>query len=122
MHVRATSRVTRQSDGAVVASNVLLAWDFLGRLRGLMGRARLDDGEGLWLKPCSSIHMMFMRFSIDVLWLDPEDRVVAISAGVRPWIGMAWCSGAASALELRAGEAARRDVHVGDKLQVQGGP
>lgn len=113
-------RVIREKDGAVVGDAIELAWGFLGRLRGLMGRASLAPGEGLWLRPCSSIHMMFMRFPIDVLFLDRDDRVARVKEGVRPWLGLAACPGAASAIELAAGEAARRGVAPGDRLRLVG--
>lgn len=117
-----TVPVVRGNDGTIVAERVELAWDFVGRLRGLMGRSSIEPGDGVWLRPCSSIHMMFVRFPIDVVFLDQGDRVLKVAPSVRPWIGVAGCLGAESALELAAGEAERRGVRIGDKLVNVEGP
>ena len=62
-------RLVRTSDGAVIASELKVAASALSRMKGLMGRAGLAAEEGLWLEPCASIHMMFMRFAIDVMFV-----------------------------------------------------
>lgn len=107
-------------DDALIAE-LELADDFLGRLRGLMFRAKLPPGGGLWLEPCSSIHMLFMRFPIDVVFVrraEPSQlEVLAIRAGVRPWIGMAWCAAAEIALELPAGRTASLGLAPGERLR-----
>ena len=86
-------------------------------MRGLLGRDGLDSGEGLLLKPCGSVHTFFMRFPIDVVFLDRELEVVAVSAEVRPWRA-ARARGAKAALELAAGEAARRGIGRGVRLRI----
>ena len=91
---------------------------FWKRFLGLMGRRRLPRGQGLLLSPCSSVHMCFMRFSIDVLYLDEEYRILKIARNLLPWIGMSICPGAKSALELAAGEAERMGLQVGMRLKV----
>jgi uncharacterized membrane protein (UPF0127 family) len=84
-------------------------------MKGLLGRRELPSGEGIWLKPASSVHMAFMRFAIDAVFLDREDRVVKIAADLRPW-RMAGSRGAKSVVELPAGEAQRRGLKSGDRL------
>ena len=90
---------------------------FLTRFLGLMGRGRLPQGQGLLLSPCSSVHMCFMRFSIDVLYLDDEGRILKIVPHLRPWIGLSLCPGARAALELAAGEAGRLGLREGMRLK-----
>lgn len=90
-----------------------------GRMRGLLGRRSLAPGEGLLLKPASSVHTFFMRFAIDVVFLDRDLRVLSIAANVRPWRA-AGRSGARAALELPAGESERRGLRIGDTLTLQG--
>ena len=91
------------------------------RFLGLMGRATLPEDEGLWLKT-SSIHMMFMRFPIDALFVaKPDDaghrRVVAIRPDVPPWRGIVLpVRGADGVIELPAGTLARLDVNVEDTV------
>jgi uncharacterized protein len=101
--------------GSQLVSRLERADGPLTRLFGLMGRAGLPEGSGLWLEPCASIHMMFMRFSIDVAWLDSKGVVLKVSSKLRPWLGIAFCPGARVALELPA-EAAR-DLRPGDRLK-----
>ena len=94
-----------------------LAESFLSRLRGLMGRKKLEKGRGLLLAPCNSIHMLFMRFSIDVIYLDKEFCIKKIARNVPTWIGMSFCFGAWAALEMASGEAERLKLAVGQKFQ-----
>ena len=94
-----------------------IANSFFSRLRGLMGRSHLDKGTGLLLAPCNSIHMLFMRFAIDVIYLDKEFCIKKIARNVSPWIGMSFCFGAWGALEMASGEANRLNLRVGQKLQ-----
>ena len=96
---------------------VEIAETFLSRLRGLMGRRRLDEGHGLLLAPCNSIHMLFMRFAIDVVYLDKEFCIKKIARNVPTWIGMSFCIGAWGALELPSGEADRLNLRVGQKFE-----
>ena len=94
-----------------------IANSFFSRLRGLMGRSHLDKGTGLLLAPCNSIHMLFMRFAIDEIYLDKEFCIKKIARNVSPWIGMSFCFGAWGALEMASGEANRLNLRVGQKLQ-----
>ncbi len=87
------------------------------RLVGLLGRRDLSAGEGILLRPASSVHMMFMRFAIDAVFLDRDGVVLRIAAGLRPW-RMASRRGAHAVLEVAAGECGRRGVAVGDRLEL----
>mgnify|MGYP001088066936 CR=1 FL=1 len=102
-------------DGHVVCEHCLLAETALARLRGLLGRSGLSSGEGMLLRPASSIHTAFMRFPIDAVFLDRSDRVVKVASDLRPW-RMAACRGARTVLELGAGEAARHGLRPGVSL------
>ncbi len=96
--------------------DVEIAKSFFSRLRGLMMRRRLPEGRGLLLAPCNSIHMLFMRFAIDVVYLDEDFRIKKIARDVMPWLGMSICLGAWGALELPSGEAKRLKLEVGQKF------
>jgi uncharacterized membrane protein (UPF0127 family) len=107
-------------EGTVVCEHCLLAETMFARMRGLLGRSGLSSGEGILLRPAGSVHTAFMRFSIDVVFLDREDRVLKVAADLRPWKA-AGCKGARTVLELPAGEAARRGLRPGVSLtQVWG--
>jgi len=102
-------------DGDVVVENCLLAETALSRCRGLLGRSGLSSGEGMLLRPTSSVHTAFMRFAIDVVFLDRADRVLKVADDLGPW-RMAGCRGARAVLELPAGEARRRGLRPGVSL------
>jgi uncharacterized membrane protein (UPF0127 family) len=102
-------------DGTVVCERCLLAETSLARLRGLLGRSGLSSGEGLLLRPAASVHTAFMRFTIDVVFLDRDLRVLKVAPEVVPW-RTAGCRGARAVLELPAGEASLRGLREGVSL------
>src|SRR5213080_3870580 len=104
-------------DGRVVCERCFVADNALTRMRGLLGRTGLEEGEGLLLRPASSIHMFFMRFAIDVVFAGRGGEVVKVAANVRPWC-IAAARGAKAAIELPAGEANRRGVVAGNRLDL----
>src|SRR5687767_9849423 len=105
------------SHARVVCESCSLADTIWTRLRGLMGRRGFRPGEGLLLRPAGSIHTCFMRFAIDVVFLDRDLRVLAVSPAVRPW-RLRLQRGARAVLELPAGEAERVGISAGDRLTV----
>ena len=112
------NRVTlRRENGEVVVDECVVADSPASRMKGLLGRSELRPGEGLLLRPASSIHTFFMRFPIDAVFLDGGLRVLRISDELRPWRA-ASRRGAHAVLELPAGESARRGLEVGDSLRV----
>ncbi len=96
--------------------HVRIADTFLTRFLGLMGRKRLADNAGLFIAPCSSIHMMFMRFSIDAVYLSKEGEVLKVAEHVLPWIGLSWCMGAHGVLELPSGSARAHGLTKGKRV------
>ena len=104
-------------DGSAVCPSCEVADSFGRRLRGLMFRAELLPGAGLLIRPSGSVHTCFMRFPIDVVFLDRDLRVVRVAAAVRPW-RLALARRARAVLELPAGEAARRGLEPGVQLAL----
>ncbi|MEZ0227209.1 MAG: DUF192 domain-containing protein [Planctomycetota bacterium] len=113
--------LVRASDGAVVAARCEVARTFGSRFLGLMGRAGLPPGGALWIEPCNSIHMMFVRFRIDVVFVDAEGRVLKVAPRVMPWLGLAACRSAVATVELEAGAAERMRLSPGDVLELRPG-
>lgn len=109
----------RRGDGIVVAARTALASSVPTRLRGLLGREGLAEDEALWIVPCNSIHMFFMKFPIDAVFLDRGGRVVRIYPAIRPWRCTPIIWGAHSCLELAAGRAAAIRLQAGDVLEFQ---
>src|SRR5579884_1718844 len=102
----------------VICERGMVANRALPRMRGLLGRRNLPEGEGLLLEPAPAIHTAFMRFPIDVVFLDAYMRVIRIVEALPPWRSVA-ARHARAVLELAAGEASRRGVAVGDRLDIQ---
>jgi uncharacterized protein len=103
--------------GSIVCERCVLGDTALTRMKGLLGRRDLPSGQGILLKPASSVHMAFMRFPIDAVFLDRDLRVVKIAADLQPW-RIAGSRSAKAVLEIPAGEAVRRGVTVGGRLTV----
>jgi uncharacterized protein len=111
-HVIAVER----EPGEIVCARCLLADRPWTRVRGLLGRRGLEANEGLLLRPVGSIHTLFMRFAIDVVFLDRDYVVVKVAENVRPW-RFAAARRAKAVLELPTGSAARR-LRVGQTLVI----
>ncbi|NHZ35294.1 DUF192 domain-containing protein [Massilia rubra] len=94
---------------------ISVAYSFGARLVGLLGRRALAPDEGLLLAPCSNIHTLFMRFAIDVVFLDSEGLILAIHRDVKPWRVRA-ARRAYACLELAGGGALRAGLAVDQRL------
>ena len=115
---RAVAMVRNLTRSTVVARDVEIAETFLARLRGLLGRATIEETEGLWIEPCSGIHTLGMRFPIEVILLD--HRWVVLWAGlVRPWRIGPVHPDAVVALELAPGALERSETALGDRLALE---
>jgi len=110
--------VTNQSKGAVLSRRVRVASSLWARCVGLLATASLPADEGLWLTPCRSVHTFFMRFPIDVLFLDAQGIVLS-KATLTPWRFSRWERHAQGVLELAAGTLARTKTEVGDRIVLK---
>jgi uncharacterized membrane protein (UPF0127 family) len=105
-----------ESSGRVLCERCLAADRPFTRMRGLLGRRSLPAGEGLLLSPASAVHTAFMRFTIDVVFLDAHGVVLKVVHGLGPWRAAAR-RGAKAVLELAAGSALRRGLEPGERLE-----
>jgi uncharacterized protein len=105
----------RREDGRVVCERCIVADRAHRRMRGLLGRRGLKPGEGMVLRPAWNVHTAFMRFPIDVIFLDSDQVVIRIERAVAPWRTVS-CRGAREVVELGAGECERRGLEVGDRV------
>lgn len=104
--------------GLPIATQLLPAFDSAARRQGLLGRTGLAAGEALVLAPCSAIHTAFMRFPLDLLFLDRSGAVLKTASGVRPWrIRAAWRGFAV--VELAAGALEASGTRRGDTVDVR---
>jgi uncharacterized membrane protein (UPF0127 family) len=104
--------------GEILATRLDTAFDSSSRRRGLLGRDQLAAGHALIIAPCSAIHTFFMRFAIDVAFIDREGVVVRASHKVSPW-RMAAARSAWAAVELQEGTLARTQTRRGDRLLLE---
>lgn len=96
--------------------HIEVADNFFSRFLGLMGRKKIPSGQGLLLTDCNSIHMCFMRFRIDAVYLDKEYRIIKIVKNLRTWLGVSMCRGAWATLEIPTGDAEKFGLKVGQRL------
>jgi hypothetical protein len=118
----AVMTVINATRGCTLADRCELARTFWARGMGLMGRPGLAPGQALLIYPEWSVHTFFMKFAIDVLFLDAQDRVIGLRAAMppnRPYAG-AW--GARYVLELPANLLHTTGTQVGDQLQLTPSP
>jgi uncharacterized protein len=104
--------------GRALASAVEIAETSERRRRGLLGRDSLDPSAALIIAPCVSIHTFFMRFPIDVVFVDRDGRVLKIAADVKAW-RIAAAFRAFAVVELNAGAARRAELVAGDRLVLR---
>ncbi|WP_322512033.1 DUF192 domain-containing protein [Chloroflexus sp.] len=103
----------------MLADQCEVARTFLSRGCGLLGRSTLPAGSGLLIEPCSSIHMLFMRFPIDAIFVDRQGQVVALYPSLPPWRLYAGHRRARYVLELPVGVIAATQTTIGDRIAVQ---
>ena len=106
------SNLTRQT---ILAARVEVADHGAKRSKGLLGRACLMPGEGLWIVPCEAVHTFCMRFAIDLVYIDRHKRVMKVRSDVMPW-RMSACLSAYSVIELAAGTVRETRTQAGDLL------
>lgn len=103
--------------GTVLATELEVAGSGGTRRKGLLGRDGLGPGEGLWIVPCESVHTFFMRFPIDLVYLDRKHRVRKVRHAVGAW-RLSACLTAHSILELPAGTVLASKTERGDSLEI----
>lgn len=111
-------RVTDESTGDDVATRVRVASSLVDRTVGLLTTREVLPDTGLWIERSPSIHMFFMRYPIDAIFVDADGTVVKLVEHLRPWRIVPWARGARDCLELRAGTIAERGVRVGHRLRL----
>jgi uncharacterized protein len=111
-------KITNQTRGTLLADRAALADNPWTRFVGLLGRSGLANGEGLHILPCKSVHCWFMRFTIDVIYVDRNLRVVKTVPALRPYRYSWGGRRAHSVIELPAGCIERSQTVAGDQLSI----
>ncbi len=116
-------KVENVTRGTTVGDRIRVASSAIDRSVGLLRTAEVKSGEGLWIERSPSIHMFFMRYAIDAVFVGEDGRVTKVVPNLKPWRVVWWARGARDCLELRAGAAAESGTQAGDELRlVENGP
>lgn len=109
--------VLKTESGDVICQKMAIADDMFSRMKGLMFSEKLPDCDGFLITPCNSIHTFFMLYSLDLLFLDRDFKIVKAVYDLKPW-RMSWIYFKAhQVLEMRAGTL-KKDLKTGDKLEA----
>lgn len=110
-------QIVNKSKNTCLATKVSVADTALKRLKGLLGRGDFKYGEALLIKPCNSIHTFFMRFSIDVLFIDRENKVIKILTHLKPFRISGVYFNSSFAIECPAGVLSQSATALGDEIR-----
>lgn len=112
-------KVFNLSLGNYLAENVILADTFLTRMRGLIGRAALTSTEGLLITRCQSIHMFFMRFPIDAVFVDRSHCIVGLVSQIKPFSFSPIFFRAQYVVEIASGRIKETGLAIGHRLELR---
>ena len=105
-------------NGKELSNNVTVADSFLKRMKGLLGKKEMLNGEALWIKPCISVHTFFMKFPIEVVFLNKRNQVIATIRNLQPNRITGVYFKSTSVLELPTGVLETTDTRVGDEIEI----
>jgi len=109
-------KVRNKTKNTIVVEEALMADTFWRRLIGLMGKPELEENSGIILTPCNSVHTLFMRFPIDVIFLNNKLEVLLIKQNLRPWSISPIVANAKYVLEVNAGKTLASHTEIGDSI------
>ena len=112
-------RINNVTRGSVLATDARRADSFVARGRGLMMAPPLPEGGGLVIEPCNSIHMFFMRYPLDIVFLNREGKVVFMYKGIKPWRMGRIVRGGRLAIELPEGAIDGSNTQLGDTITME---
>ena len=112
-------KITNISKNTIIGSNINIANTFYKRLIGLMFKKSINKDEGLLISPCNSIHMFFMKFSIDVIFIDKNDKILYVLEDFKPWRISKIVLGSKYVLELPPKTIKNTLTTIGDIIKIQ---
>lgn len=110
--------ITNTDNNKVVGNQIYLANTMLSRFIGLMSKKELKEEEGLLLTPCNSVHMMFMKFPLDIVFLNRKNQVIFMIENLKPWRISPVILRAQSVLELPIGTIAKAELKRDHTLKI----
>lgn len=106
------------SSQQVLLADLKVAQTFWPRLKGLLGTSGLDEGSGIWIHRCNSIHTFFMKYAIDCVFVDSQLQIKALVKDVQPGRMVYPVKGAKSVFEMKSGNIDKLGLRLGDQLHV----
>ena len=111
-------KIFNKTKNTVIASNAAIAKSSFARMKGLLGREGLSSNEALVILQCPCIHMFFMRFGIDVIFVDKYDKVVGLVEKIQPFQFSPFFYSASYAIEVSEGTIHSTQTAVGDEIKI----
>jgi len=112
-------KIYNSTQNNLIADDVKVAQSFVTRSVGLLSKKSISEGEALIIKPCCSIHTFFMKFAIDVLFLNKKNKVVALYENVSPWRILPIHLNSKYVIELLAGQIAVKNICLSDIIRAE---
>lgn len=112
-------KIYNSSNNNLIADNVKLANSFITRTLGLIPKTTISEDEGLVIKPCCSVHTFFMRFGIDILFVNKRNEIIALYENVNPWRILPIHLTAFYVVELAAGTISTKNIEKGDIISIR---
>lgn len=113
-------KLYNSTQNSEICHDIKVAENFFSRTVGLISKKSLDEGEGLIINPCCSIHTFFMRFAIDVLFIGENNKIIALYENVKPWRILPIHPGSYYVVELPAYTISKKNIKKSDLLMVNG--
>lgn len=111
-------KIYNSTQNNIISEEVKVAENFISRSVGLLSKRFLKEGESLVIKPCCSIHTFFMRFDIDVLFINKKNEIIALYENVKPWQILPIHLSSRYVIELAAGNIFEKNIKKGDIIQI----
>lgn len=111
-------KIIIKKNSQIITDNAQRADNFFTRFKGLMFVKEIEDNYALHITPCNQIHMLNMRFALDVIYLDQDGRVVRVDENVQPGKICKTVRNAKSVIEMKASAAAKLGINQGDVLEI----
>lgn len=112
-------KVYNSTQNNLISDDIKVADNFVKRTFGLIPKSSLKEGEGLVIKPCCSIHTFFMKFAIDVLFVNKKNEVVALYENVKPWRTLPVHLTSQYVIELPAGTITAKNITKHDIISIE---
>ena len=112
-------QISNKSKNTILAKEVIVADTLFKRIKGLLGKKTFQQGQALIIEPCNSIHTFFMRFSIDVLFVDKENKVIAAISALASFRLSPIYFKAALVVELPTGTIQATSTQINDLLTLE---